>query len=149
MSAPLNPAAMSGHAMLTPVASVPLLRRALWLDATITFAGALPLVAAPALLAQLCALPEALLFWTGIALVPLAALIALFASRPALPPAAVWLVIAGNVLYTLGCAELLLGGLVAPNGWGVALIVGHGLLTLGLAEIEFFGLRKSLYAGRA
>ena len=60
-------------------------------------------------------LPPALLLYAGLALIPTAAFMALVATRPAVSPAGVWLIIAGNGLWAAASLLLLASGLVAPN----------------------------------
>jgi len=72
----------------------------------------------------------------------LAAFIAWLASRPAPPAPLVWLVIAGNVAWTAESFLLIsteAGKITAP---GTAFVAAQAVAVLGLALLEYVGLRK-------
>lgn len=75
------------------------LRRALLVDAASCAGMGALLALAAAPLARLFGLPEALLFYAGLALIPIAAYMTWLGTREAAPAALVWAVIAGNVLW--------------------------------------------------
>lgn len=119
------------------------LRRVLMLDAATCIVTGGLLALGAGFLSGLFALPEVLLREAGIALFPVAAFIAFTATRSQLSPAMVWLVIAGNILWVAGSVGLLLSGAVSPTGLGQAFVIGQAIAVAILAELEFFGLRKS------
>ena len=116
----------------------PLLRRTLWADAATCLGTGLLLAALAAPLSPLLGLPAALLQYAGLALLPIAAFIALTASRPS--PAMVWLVIAGNVLWVAGSVAVLF--VFAPTALGMAFVIAQGVVVAVLAEVEYVGLRR-------
>lgn len=119
------------------------LRRVLLVDAaTCVLTGALLVFGAGAL-SPLFGLPEMLLREAGIALFPIAAFIAFTATRSAISPGMVWLVIAGNALWVIGSIGLLLSGWVAPTVLGQAFVLVQAVAVAVLAELEYFGLRRS------
>jgi hypothetical protein len=112
-----------------------LLRRALGADAVATLASALLMVLGAAPLAGWLGLPETLLRWAGLGLVPYAAWVGWLARRDTLARPWVGLVIA--------CNALLLSGWVQPTPWGEAFLVAQALVVVVFAELQFIGLRRS------
>jgi hypothetical protein len=95
-------------------------------------------------LAALTALPESLLLYAGLSLLPIAAFMALVALRPALQPAGGRLVVAGNAAWVIASLALLITGWAAPNGLGVTFILIQALAVAALALLEFAALRRSV-----
>lgn len=131
--------------MTTTVATrpTPLLKRALWLDAAVTGGVAAVLATAAGPLAGLLGLPEPLLRWVGIILLPGAALVAYWASQPVPPAAGVWTLIAVNALWAVDSVALLFTGWIDPNPLGVAFILAQTLAVVVFAELEYIGLRRT------
>jgi hypothetical protein len=128
---------------MTMIVPSTLLRRALLLDA-VASAGTGVLTAAGArILAGFCNLPESLLIYSGLSLLPFAAIVGLLARRDVLPAAIVWAVIAYNALWSLDSIVLLLSGWVAPNAFGLVFVIGQALVVAVLAECQYLGLRRS------
>lgn len=116
------------------------LRRVLLIDsATCLAMGALLLVAAGAL-AAILALPEALLRFAGLSLLPIAAFMGWVATRGSIPRAGAWLVVAGNVLWVVASIGLLLGAWVSPNALGYAFVIAQAACVALLAALEYAGL---------
>ncbi|OGB26915.1 MAG: hypothetical protein A3I66_20990 [Burkholderiales bacterium RIFCSPLOWO2_02_FULL_57_36] len=119
------------------------LRRVLCLDAfTCVTTGFLMLLGAR-FLAPLLGLPAALLQAAGFALLPIAAFIAYAGTRPLLLRRMVWMIIAGNALWVLGSIALLTSGWVAPTMPGQMFIAMQAIAVAVLAELEYFGVRRS------
>jgi hypothetical protein len=95
------------------------------------------------ILARLTAVPEPLLRYAGVSLFPVAIVIALVGTRESIAPAAVWVVIVGNALWLTG-ALLLFGGMIVPNALGYVVISAQAAAVALLAELEYFGPRKTL-----
>jgi hypothetical protein len=91
-------------------------------------------------IAALTAIPAALLFYAGLALLPVAAFMTLAATRRPVPPAAAWIVILGNVLW-IALSLLLLAGWIAPNSLGVVFILVQALAVAILTILEHAALR--------
>ena len=119
------------------------LRFALGADAAASGALGVLCAAGAGQLSGLLGLPEPLLRWAGIALLPWAALVAYIAARPTLYPGAVWAVIGLNVVWAIDSFGLIVGGQVSPTGLGMAFVVVQALAVLALAECEFIGLKQS------
>lgn len=94
-------------------------------------------------MAQLLGLPEALLAYTGEFLLVYAAVVAFVSTRDPLPRALVWVLVAGNLGWAIACALLLVSGRLAPSMLGTAYVVAQALTVAVLAELQFFGLRRS------
>ena len=78
----------------------------------------------------------------GLGLLPCAAFIALVATRPTMPRAAVWAIIVLNALWVVGSVLLLTHGGLAPTALGYAFVLGQAAVVALLAELEYLGLRR-------
>ena len=121
--------------------ALPSLRALLLVDAATCAAMGLALALGARPLAALTGLPDALLLYAGLALLPVAAFLALVALRPALQPAGGWLAVAGNAAWVAASLALLASGWVAPNGLGVAFVLVQALAVAGLTLLELAALR--------
>lgn len=127
--------------MTLPISSY--LKRALTIDALMTGATALLLVFAAGVLARLLAVPEPLLRYAGIALVPFVVFVAIIARRPAVPRATVLAVIGLNVAWVAASVWLLLGARIQPNALGYAFIIAQAVAVALFAEVQYVGLRRA------
>ena len=117
------------------------LRRVLLVDAATCIAtGALLTIDAHAL-SRLLGLPGTLLFYAGASLFPCAALMLLVALRASLWRAGAWVIVAGNALWVLASAALLVA--IAPTALGYAFVIAQGVAVALLAELEYIGLQKA------
>lgn len=121
----------------------PFLRNVLRIDAALSAATALALMADAEPLAAWTGLPATGLQGIGLALVPWAGLLAWLASRPSVPGAAIGTVIALNFVWALDCALAAFGVVGSPQGLGVAVLVVLAVGTVVLAELEWMGLRRA------
>jgi hypothetical protein len=119
------------------------LRRILALDALSCLAMGLLMGLGAAALAPLFGLPEPLIRIAGLALLPLAAFIFWLATKPV--PALVWVVILGNLGWTAESFATLAQSQATPLG--TAFVSAQALAVLGLAALEFVGLRKAAATG--
>jgi hypothetical protein len=127
----------------TTTRHTPLLTRALQADTVLTGGFGAILVAAATPLAGLLDLPEPLLRWAGIVLLPITVFLAYLATRPAPPRRGVQAVIAVNVLWVVDSIALLFTGWVDPNPLGIAFVVAQALAVAAFAELHYIGLRRS------
>lgn len=119
------------------------LRRVLLADAAISgLTGAL-MAGGSGLLAGLLALPEPLLRYAGLVLLPFAAFVAVVATRPATLRGAAWAVVLINGLWSLDSVALLLTGWVAPNLLGYGFVLFQAAAVAGLAALQLRALRRS------
>jgi hypothetical protein len=128
-------------------ASPRFLRNVLFVDAASCVAtGALQL-AFTGSLSQMLNLPSSLLIGTGWFLLAYAATVAFIATREPIPRALVWLLVAGNFGWAVGCGALLASGFIAPTSLGVAWIAAQAVTVVVLAELQWMGLRQRTVAG--
>ncbi len=118
------------------------LRRVLALDSASCALIGLMLCLGAAPLSGLFGLGERLLFGAGLLLLPLAAFIAWLASRPSPPSPLVWLVIVGNVAWTAESLLLISTESARITALGTAFVAGQAIAVLGLALLEYVGLRR-------
>ena len=127
---------------MNPIASPRFLPAVLWLDAASGAGlGLLHLVAGSALAGWL-GLPPGLVLASGLALVGFAALAALAARSRPVWRGGVLLLVAGNLVWVLGCLELLFAGAPATV-LGTAYLAVHAVAVGGLALLEWLGLRRA------
>jgi hypothetical protein len=97
-------------------------------------------------LSGLCGLPASLLTYSGLSLLPFAAIVGLLARRDS------GHCLGGyryNALWSLDSLVLLASRWVAPTGWGYVFIIGQALVVMMIAECEYLGLRRSRRAAHA
>lgn len=123
----------------------PFLRRVLLADAAASgLTGLVMALGADAPLSGLLGVPEALLRYAGLALLPFAGFVLWLATREAaVPRLAVWVVILGNALWAVDCLALLLSGWIAPTALGIGFVAAQALAVAVLAELQYVGLRRS------
>ena len=92
---------------------------------------------------MLLGLPEPLLRWAGVSLLPFAGLVLLLARREVAPRGAVLAVVAYNALWALDSVLLLALGWVSPSALGSAFVVAQALVVAGFALAQYAGLRRS------
>jgi hypothetical protein len=124
----------------------PFLRRALIADTLATGGTAIIMIAGAGVLGPLLGLPEALLFWAGVALVPFVAILLATARRQAVSRLVLIDIIAINVLWVVASFGLLFSGSVSPNLLGIAFVTAQALTVALFAELQFVGLRRSAAA---
>lgn len=124
----------------------PLLRFALTLDAVATAVTGATLLPFADELAHLLGLPVALLSGAAAFMLVYALVLGLLWRRATLPRWAVWTIIVGNALWALDCAALAFVGGLAPTTLGVAFLLVQALAVAAFAELQYFGLRRSMAA---
>jgi hypothetical protein len=134
----LNPS--KEHAMISRSANF--LRSVLLVDAATCVASGVLMTLGSGPIASVTAIPPALLLYAGLSLFPIAAFMAVTATRPVIPRLAVWLIIDGNVLWVAGSLWLMVGSTIAPTALGHAFIGAQALAVAVLAALEYAGLRR-------
>lgn len=122
----------------------PFLRLVLLLDAAASGVMALLLIAGATFLASLFALPQPLLVWAGILLVPWTILLVILSRKEALPRLVLYDVVAVNALWVAASFCILVAGFVSPNLLGAAFIVVQAVAVAGFAVLQLAGLRRQV-----
>lgn len=120
----------------------PQLRNVLHADAAMGAAAAVATIAGAAALAPMLALPQQLLFWAGVALVPIVAFLLVMARRATVPRGWIVEIVAINALWTAASLGLLLFGLIQPNGLGAAFVVAQAAAVALFAILQARALRR-------
>ncbi len=118
------------------------LRRILFADAALSGAAGLLVLVGGGLLAGPLGLPEALLRGAGAVLVPYVCFVAWTASRPAIPHAAVWAIVAANAAWAAASILVLVSGFVAPTVLGYLFVIAQAAAVAILGELQFLALRR-------
>jgi quinol-cytochrome oxidoreductase complex cytochrome b subunit len=119
------------------------LRYALIGDAVASGATGLLMAAGAGFLTGLLNLPEELLRYAGMFLLPYALIVAYVGTRPEVSKAAVWAIIAINALWAVESIGLLVGSWVAPTMLGYAFVIFQAVVVLAFAETQYMGLRQA------
>jgi len=127
---------------MTAIRSNPL-RTIIAVDAAVCGLSGVVLAADTALVAGLVGMEPGVIREVGLFLVVYAALLAWLASRPALPRAVVWALVALNVIWAVESALLPLLGWARPSGLGLALLLAQAAGALLVADLQFLALRKA------
>ena len=116
------------------------LRKVLLLDAATCVATGLLLALLAPPLAPILGLPDLLLQYAGLVLLPVGAFMAWVATRDQASSGAVGVVIAGNAAWVAGSVLVLL--LASPTALGYGFVVAQAVAVAVLAELEYIGLRR-------
>jgi hypothetical protein len=127
--------------VLAPTAADRLLRLVLRVDAAASGALGVGLLASTGVAEDLFGASNALTVSVGVFLLVFAAGLVLLASRPRIPIVAVWVVIVGNVGWTVESVILTLNS--SLTGLGVAFTLAQAVAVLAFADLEYLGLRKA------
>lgn len=115
------------------------LRYVLFADAVASGATGALMIAGAGFLSGLLSIPGELLFEAGLLLMPYVLFVLWTATRRTIPATPVWLIIAGNALWTLGSIVVLLGWL-APNALGHAFVIFQAAAVGLLGLLQYVGL---------
>ena len=120
-----------------------LLRRALVIDALVSGATGLLLVTAGGFLAGLLDVPESLLRYSGIVLVPFAIFVGLVARRSVVARANVLAIILLNIAWVAMSAWVALGTRIQPNTLGYMFIAVQAIAVAAFAQLQVVALRRA------
>lgn len=129
--------------MSTPLHPSPFLRFALLGDALASGATGLLLAGGAGFLTGLLGLPEALMRYAGLFLLPYAAFVGFVGTRATISKGMVWTIIIANAVWAMESIVLLLGGWVSPTMLGASFVAAQALVVAAFAEAQWIGLRKS------
>jgi hypothetical protein len=119
----------------------PFLRNALLIDAAVSGATGLLMIAGAGLLEGLLGLPAALLRGAGLVLVPYVAFVVWAGTRAHIASGAAWAIIIANAAWAIASAFLLMGTL-SPTLLGTIFVIGQALVVALLGEVQYVGLRR-------
>lgn len=123
------------------ISITPVLKKVLYLDAAMSGAAGVLMVAGSAVLAPLLEIPAGLLFWAGLALAPFVALLVLTARSAEISRLMLFDIVLVNALWVVASFAIMLAGFVQPNIFGIAFISIQALAVAGLTALQFAGLR--------
>jgi hypothetical protein len=131
---------------MTTVNSAAPLRLLLIVDALVSGAAGVAMIAAADMLQPLLSVPVPVMRLAGVLLLPFAAMVFFF-SRPAqLTRSRVWFVIALNLTWVAASVLVLVTGWLRPTTLGIAFVAVQALVVAALAELQFTGLRRAFAA---
>lgn len=125
------------------IQNTPFLRNVLLLDGLVSGAAGLVMAAGSAFLSPLLALPQPLLLWAGLLLLPWCLGLAMLARRPVVSRMLLVDVAGVNVLWVAASFGIMLAGLVQPNLLGVAFVNAQALTVTLFAVLQFGVLRRT------
>lgn len=123
------------------IENTPFLRNVLLADAAMGAAAAALTIPGAGLLAPLLSLPEALLFWAGVALVPVVAFLLAMARRASVPRSWLREIVLVNWAWVVASLGILAFAPIAPNALGVVFILAQAAAVAGFAVLEGLALR--------
>lgn len=123
------------------ISITPMLKKVLYLDAAMSGAAGVLMVAGSAVLAPLLEIPAGLLFWAGLALAPFVALLVFTARSAEISRLMLFDIVLVNALWVVASFAIMLAGLVQPNVFGIAFISIQALAVAGLTALQVAGLR--------
>src|SRR5690606_33505453 len=139
----VDPSTSTKESAMTILDSPRFLNKVLLVDAATSAATGMLMLLGAASLAPLLGLPESLLRHAGASLLPFAALVAFLGSREHPPRPAVWAIVACNALWAIDSILVLLLGWASPSLPGKLFVVAQAAAVAVLAELQYFGLRRS------
>lgn len=132
------------RSMITTQNSNTVLSNILLLDAATCVAAGALMTFGSNLVAGLTAIPAPLLYWAGLILFPIAALM-VYAGLQATPPRPlVWLIVVGNIGWV--AASLALFAVIAPSAFGYVFIAAQAAAVAVLALLEHSALQRDVGA---
>jgi len=121
-----------------------LLRLALLADAAASAATGLLLALGGGWLRDLLGLPEPLMHYAGLSLLPFAALVGFAATRREPLRPVIWAIVVYNALWAIDSLVLLGAGMVSPTWLGTAFVIVQALAVGGLAALQCTGLKQAV-----
>lgn len=127
---------------MTTVSNTPFLRKILVADGVTGAAASVLCIAGAGVLAPLLALPQPLLFWAGVALVPFAVALFAMARMQHLPRGWLTALVAANIGWAAASVAILAGGLVSPNVPGTLFVLAQAAAVALFAVLQATALRR-------
>lgn len=123
------------------IENTPFLRNILLADAAMGAVAAALTIPGAGLLAPLLGLPQALLFWAGVALVPVVAFLLAMVRRASVPRSWLREIVLVNWAWVAASLGILTFAPIAPNALGIAFILAQAAAVAGFAVLEGLALR--------
>ena len=120
----------------------PLLHRSMIADATISGATGLMLMAGAGMLTTLLGMPESLMRYAGLILLPFAAMVFYWSNPARLSRPRVWTIIALNIAWVVASVLLLAAGWTEATALGVAFVLFQAVVVAVFAELQYAGLKS-------
>ena len=114
-----------------------MIRHLLWIDSSAGLLAGLSMLTLSTWLSDLYALPRRLLVTMGVANLLYGTCSGLLAARRRRPSGMIILLVIANATWAVGCLSLALRFAATASGFGLAHLVGEGLLVGGLAVLEW------------
>lgn len=123
-----------------------LLNTLLTIDAATCAAMGSALLVGSGTVAALTEIPQALLFWAGAGLLPIAIFMALVGRAEPVPGWAAKLIVLGNMAWILASLLLPASGIIVPNALGWTFLVSQACVVAILTCFEFAASRERTIA---
>lgn len=125
------------------IQNTPQLRNVLLVDGLASGLAGLVMAAGAPFLSPLLALPQSLLLWAGILMLPWCLVLVTAARRPAVSRMLLVDIVGVNALWVVASFGILLTGAVQPNLLGIAFVTAQALVVAVLAALQFGALRRA------
>lgn len=119
------------------------LRKALLADAVVSGAAALAMIGGADFTHGLLGLPSALLFWSGVALIPFVVMLAMVVRAGRAPGGLIVTIIALNFGWVAGSLFVAFGPAFAPSLLDQVFVVAQAATVAIFAELQIIGLRRA------
>ena len=120
----------------------PFLRKVLIVDAAVSGAAGLAFIGGADLAHDLLGLPSALLFWSGVALIPFVATLVMVIRANAAPVGVVAAIVAINFAWVAASLFVAFGPMLAPTLIGKVFVCAQAAMVFLFAELQIAGLRR-------
>ena len=125
------------------VDNTPFLRHTLLADAAMGAGAAALTIFGSGFLASLLALPQGLIFWAGVALVPIALFLLVMAQKTRIPRSWLREIVLINWAWVVASFGILVLAPIAPNSLGTAFVVAQALAVAAFALLQGLALRQA------
>jgi hypothetical protein len=123
--------------------NTPALRTILTIDAGLSAAAGVGLVAASFLMTGLLGLPAPLLFWAGLALAPWTLALLIAARSERLPTPALYGIVGVNLLWVAASLFVTFGPMLEPTLFGKIFVVVQAVAVAVFAELQMWAGKKA------
>lgn len=125
------------------VENTPFLRNTLLADAAMGIAAAALTILGSGFLASLLALPQGLIFWAGVALVPIAIFLLAMVRKQHIPPSWLREIVLINWAWVVASIAVLAFANIKPNLLGTAFILAQAFAVAVFASLQGMALSRS------